>query len=177
MPLLLFLAAAPLLRQRHCPSLTDACRAPPRSRRVPHACIPEHPDSEPGDPEGIQLARELAPDSQAVQKSAREPPKRDKWNHLQGKLDEFDGFGENPWAVWNDAQREVTGEMVDLQSKTRQELEDYDPVQNVDGYRDIARDLVGSSLAVGDDGARFEKVPTSTWAQKRDRVGILTWAG
>ncbi|KAI0564012.1 hypothetical protein FGB62_31g14 [Gracilaria domingensis] len=201
MPLLLFLPAAPLLRQRPRPSLTAPCRAPPRPRRVPHACIPQPPDSEPGDPEWMQLARELAPDSEAVQKPASKPPKRHKWNYPQGKLDEFDGDGENPWAVWNDAQsrsgepfaqrdpkaetdfwrgaardiaeeapiadeqlsqpttssdvwrmaREVTGEMVDLQSKLRDELEDYDSVQNVDGYRDIARDLVGPPPEVGDD--------------------------
>lgn len=47
-----------------------------------------------------------------------------------------------PSGVWKMA-RDVTGEMVDLQSRLKQELEQYDPLAKTDQYRHIARDLVG----------------------------------
>ncbi|CAN8075727.1 unnamed protein product [Agarophyton chilense] len=52
--------------------------------------------------------------------------------------------------VWRMA-REVTGEMVDMQSRLRGQLEQYDSVQNVDEYRQIARELLGPPPEVGDD--------------------------
>lgn len=44
--------------------------------------------------------------------------------------------------IWRMA-RGVTGEMSELQSKLRTELERYNPDENKDQYRDIARELVG----------------------------------
>lgn len=44
--------------------------------------------------------------------------------------------------VWQMA-RGVTGEMSELQEKLRSELERYNPDENTDQYRDIARELVG----------------------------------
>ncbi|KAI0562597.1 hypothetical protein FGB62_57g014 [Gracilaria domingensis] len=46
---------------------------------------------------------------------------------------------------------DVTGEMMDLNRKLRDEPEDYYCVQNVNGYRDIARLLVGPPPEVCDD--------------------------
>lgn len=49
---------------------------------------------------------------------------------------------DGPENVWGMA-RGVTGEMTSLQNRLRDELDQYDPDENKDQYRNIARELVG----------------------------------
>eukprot|EP00178_Gracilaria_changii_P005925 TRINITY_DN200_c0_g7_i1.p1 TRINITY_DN200_c0_g7~~TRINITY_DN200_c0_g7_i1.p1 ORF type:complete len:687 (+),score=134.53 TRINITY_DN200_c0_g7_i1:163-2223(+) len=215
MNLLLFLPTRPLLlRRRHSTPISVASRTPSSrrvARRPARACVPTPPSdqSQPieGDPEWMQLARDLAPDSETSQHNAQnDAASQDKWNYPEGRLDEADSEAHNAWSAWNDAQsnteqplkprdpkqetdfwrgaardivsevtesassssppdemsssstsevwqmaRDVTGEMVNMQSKLRDELERYDSMQNVDEYRGIARELVGPPPELGDD--------------------------
>lgn len=75
--------------------------------------------------------------------SASVPPEFKETTQPNSSVPDIEGgpssTSENVWGM----ARGVTGEMTSLQNRLRDELEDYDPNQNKDQYRDVARELVG----------------------------------
>jgi hypothetical protein len=61
-----------------------------------------------------------------------------------GSSDAIDELPSDPRQLWGAASR-VTASVSHLQESLREEIENFNPLQQSDAYRDIARDLVGPS--------------------------------